>query len=257
MAVLSFSFQKASFGINIEGGFFMFIRRKRFLQRFLKDHIYNVSVISFILLCLALFLLYRGFWVLEKNLRPAILSIAEVKADILATEAVNRAILEEVAQGILYQDLISINQDENGKIIMAQINTMEINRLMAETTLATQDALKAIEKEPLKIPLGEVLDSYLLATYGPEIPIKLIPVGKVNTYLNDTFEDAGFNQVRHKIYLEVFSEVRVVVPLISTNVEVHTTVPIADTVYPGEVPETLINLNIGALSLKENLKLIP
>ena len=236
---------------------FIFIRRKRILHRFLKDHIYNVGVVSFILLCLALFLLCRGFWVLEKNLRPAILSVAEVNANILATEAVNRAILEKVAQGILYQDLISISQDENGKIIMAQINTMEINRLMAETTLATQDALKTIEKEALNIPLGAVLDSYLLATYGPEIPIKLIPVGKVNTYLNDSFEDAGFNQVRHKIYLDVFSEVRVVVPLISTNIEVHTTVPLTDTVYPGEVPETLINLNIGAISLKENLKLIP
>ncbi len=235
----------------------MFSRYNRSLRRFLKDHFYNVSAVSFLLLCLALFLLCRGFWAMERNLRPAILSIAEVKANILATEAVNRAILEKVTPGISYRDLISIRQDENGKIIMAQVNTMAINRLMAETTLATQDALKAMEKEPLKIPLGEVLDSYLLATYGPEIPIKLIPVGKVNTYLNDSFEEAGFNQVRHKIYLDVFSEVRVVVPLISTNVEIRATVPLADTVYPGEVPETLINLHIGAVSLKENLRLIP
>ena len=70
--------------------------------------------------------------------------------------------------------MISISRDENGKIIMAQINTMEVNRLMAETTLAAKTALQNIEKEPVR-SLGEVLDSYLLATYGPEIPIKLIP----------------------------------------------------------------------------------
>ncbi len=236
----------------------MFIRRKKNFFQLLRMHINNFSLVSFILLCLVFFLLFQGFWVLEKRLRPVILSVAEVKADILATEAVHEAILlEVVARGVFYEDLISISRDENGKIIMAQINTMEVNRLMAETTLAAKTALQNIEKEPVKIPLGEVLDSYLLATYGPEIPIKLIPLGKVNTYLNDSFEDAGINQVRHKIYLDVFSEVRVVIPFISTNVEVHTTVPIADTVYPGEVPETLINLNIGAISLRENLELIP
>jgi sporulation protein YunB len=242
----------------MKGGLFMFIRRKKNFFQLLRMHINNFSLVSFILLCLVFFLLFQGFWVLEKRLRPVILSVAEVKADILATEAVHEAILlEVVARGVFYEDLISISRDENGKIIMAQINTMEVNRLMAETTLAAKTALQNIEKEPVKIPLGEVLDSYLLATYGPEIPIKLIPLGKVNTYLNDSFEDAGINQVRHKIYLDVFSEVRVVIPFISTNVEVHTTVPIADTVYPGEVPETLINLNIGAISLRENLELIP
>src|SRR5690554_6897139 len=108
----------------------MFIWRKKYFYRLLKDRMHNVGLVSFILLCLVFFLLYQGFWMLEKSLRPAILSIAEVKADMLATDAVNKAIMEEVARGIFYQDLISVDQDENGKIVMAQINTMEVNRLM-------------------------------------------------------------------------------------------------------------------------------
>jgi len=234
----------------------MLMLRKR-VCRFLSIRLLNYGLLSFLVICLLIFFSIKAFMVLEKNLRPAILSIAEVRADMLATDAVNRAIMEEVARGIFYQDLISIKQDESGRIIMAQINTMEVNRLMAKTTIATQNALKQIEKEPLKIPLGEVLDSYLLAAYGPEIPVKLVPVGRVNTSLLDSFEEAGINQVRHKIYLDVFTEVRVVVPFISSHIEVHSTVPLADTIYPGDVPDTVINLIMGALSPEKDMKHAP
>jgi sporulation protein YunB len=220
----------------------MFLRHKRVVARLFRDRLLDYSPLAFIIICLVVFLLIKGFWIMEKNLRPAILSIAQVKANMLAIDAVNRAIVEEVTRGISYQDLISIKQDETGKITMAQINTMEINRLMAETTLATQKILEQIGKEPIKIPLGEVFDSYLLATYGPGIPVKLIPAGRVNTSLTDLFEEAGINQVRHKIYLEVFTEIRIVIPFISDIIEVHTTVPLTDALYPGEVPETVINL---------------
>ena len=74
----------------------MFIRRKKNFFQLLRMHINNFSLVSFILLCLVFFLLFQGFWVLEKRLRPVILSVAEVKADILATEAVHEAILLEV-----------------------------------------------------------------------------------------------------------------------------------------------------------------
>lgn len=231
----------------------MFLWNKEF-QKILCCRLRSYSFFTFIFLCLLIFLSFRGFWAVEKKLRPVILSIAQVKADMLATDAVNRAIIEEVAHGILYQDLISIKQDDSGKIIMAQINTMEINRLMAKTTIATQNALKGISKEPLKIPLGEVLDSYLLASYGPSIPVRLIPIGRVNTSLLDSFEAAGINQVRHKIYLDVFTEIRIVIPFIAEEIEVHTTVPLADTIYPGEVPETVINLLMDSLrSPNENV----
>ncbi len=226
------------------------------LKRYWKRRLLSHGAISFIVLCLLLFFLIEGVLLLERRLRPAILSFAEVKADMLATDAVNRAIMEKVARGIFYQDLIAIRQDEEGRIIMAQLNTMEINRLMAETTIATQEALSEISVEELRIPLGEILNNYLLATYGPRIPMRLIPMGRVNTVLDDSFDAAGINQVRHRIYLDVVSEVRIIIPFTAIVIEVHTTVPLADTIYPGEVPESVINLDIGSLNLQHLIEQI-
>lgn len=234
----------------------MFIRRRRphyYWQRRFVDR----GVLSFIILCLLLFFLWESFMLMDRRLRPAVISLAEVKADMIATDAVNRAIMEKVARGIFYQDLINIKQDEQGRIVMAQLNTMEINRLMAETTMATQDALLEISEREMKIPLGEALNNYLLATYGPRIPVRLIPVGRVNTVLLDSFDAAGINQVRHRIYLDVLTEVRIIIPFTGAEIEVHTTIPLADTIYPGEVPESVINLNLGALNLQRTLELLP
>ncbi len=227
----------------------MFTWHKK-MRNYYKRRLLNHGAISFIILCLLLFFLLEGVLLLERRMRPAILSFAEVKADMLATDAVNRAIMEKVARGIFYQDLIAIKQDEQGRIIMAQLNTMEINRLMAETTIATQNALSEICDEELKIPVGEILNNYLLATYGPRIPMRLIPVGRVNTVLLDSFDSAGINQVRHRIYLDVITEVRIIIPFTATEVDVHTTVPLADTIYPGEVPDSVINLDLGSLNLQ-------
>lgn len=220
------------------------------IMRQWKRRLVGHGVVSFIILCLLLFFTIEGVLLLERRLRPAIISFAELKADIMATDAVNRAIMEKVARGIFYQDLIAIKQDEQGRIIMAQLNTMEINRLMAETTIATQTALSEINERELRIPLGEVLNNYLLATYGPRIPMRLIPMGRVNTVLLDSFEAAGINQVRHRIYLDVISEVRIIIPFTALEVEVHTTVPLADTIYPGDVPDSVISLDLGSLSFQ-------
>lgn len=216
--------------------------------RFFNKNLLNPGLLSFLFLCLALFLCWKGLFLLERSLRPAILSLAELRANMLAQEAVNLAIMEKVVQGVLYEDLLSVKQDDQGKIVMVQINTVEINRIMVETTLAVQRALKAMGEEPVKIPLGEALDNYYLAAYGPRINVRLIPAGRVNTRLLDTFEDAGINQVRHKIYLDILTEVRVVIPFTSTEVDVHTTVPLADAFYPGEVPGVVIDFQGGAFS---------
>lgn len=211
------------------------LRRRRFERKL-------PSFLSFFIIVFILFLIIEIFLYAEKSLRPAILSIAELKADILATETINRALLDNISSELVYTDLIKVERDESGRIVMANLDSIKINKLLAKTTLATQEALYAMEKQPFEIPLGEAMDSYILATYGPQIPVRLIPRGRVNTRIVDVFEEAGINQVRHKIYMEVFTEVRIVIPFISSPVEVLTTVPIADTIYPGEVPDTVINL---------------
>ena len=56
------------------------------------------------------------------------------------------------------------------------------------------------------------------------------------------FEDAGINQTRHRIYLEVNTKVKVVIPLTTDTKEVKAEIPICETVIIGDVPNSYINI---------------
>ena len=205
------------------------------------------SIFSFVILVFILLLLVEGLLAIQRKIAPAILDAAVMECDGIATKAINRVILDKVVPTVSYKDLIHIEKDESGKIVMAQVNTAEINRIMALTTAATGEAVTDISEREIKIPLGAVSGLYYLASYGPKIPVKMKPMGRVNTVVFDKFEDAGINQTRHKIYLQVITEVQVIIPLIEKSVEVFTMMPLADAIYIGEVPETLINLSFPRL----------
>ncbi|HZK25790.1 MAG TPA: sporulation protein YunB [Oscillospiraceae bacterium] len=196
----------------------------------------------FFLLALLIFLMIRMFMLIEHNLRPTILRSAGIRANYIATEAVNKAILENVAQDVDYQDLILLVKDNSGRIVFSQVNNVTISGIIAATNLHAQEALKTVAREKISIPFGQVFNSYLLANVGPRIPVKISPRGVINTNLIDKFESAGINQVRHKIYLEVQAEMQVVIPLMADKINVSTTILLVDAIYPGEVPNTVIDL---------------
>lgn len=186
------------------------------------------------------------FFLVEHNLRLTIISLAEAQARWTATEAIHNAILEKITTDVVYSDLIKPEKDAQQRIVFMQANIVAINRLASEAVLEAQQTLEGLKDESFSIPLGQVLGSKLLANYGPGIGLRLLPVGTVKVTVADDFTEAGINQTRHRIYLVVESEIRVVIPFIQSDIQVSTRVPIADAIIVGPVPETYVNFDVGA-----------
>jgi sporulation protein YunB len=182
-------------------------------------------------------------FVIERNLKPTIKEIGEAKARQVATEAINDAVKHKIADSVNYQDLIFVQKDSQGRIVLMQPNIVRINQLVSDTTLYINNNLKELEKKEFSIPLGQVLGSQLLANYGPHINVKILPIGTVKTIVSDNFVEAGINQTRHRLYLNIESQVRVVVPLITSQIDVGTQVPVTDTIIVGQVPETYVRFS--------------
>lgn len=168
------------------------------------------------------------------------MAIAEARATLIATQAINNVINNRVSLTIDPKTLLNVTLDERGRVVLIQPNTMEFNRLGADTTIKVQEALKEITEEKIRIPIGQVLGSQFLASMGPKITVTIIPVGTVQVKVIDKFEQAGINQTRHMVYLVATTQVRIVVPLVSQSVRVNTQVPIAEYVIVGEVPNTYV-----------------
>ncbi|MBO8129472.1 MAG: sporulation protein YunB [Peptococcaceae bacterium] len=194
------------------------------------------------------FILALGFWVIEYQLYPTIVSIAKAKAVQVSVNTVNKSVQACLAaEKVRYQELIHIHKNDNGRIAMMQADTMRLAQLAASFAVTAENHLKNLEQDQFTIPLGQVIGSQLLATYGPRIPVRIIPVGAVRVNMTDQFEAAGINQTRHRIYLDLDASVRIVIPWQDTEVDVVTRVPLVENIIVGEVPETVVTLDGGLL----------
>ena len=189
-----------------------------------------------------------AFWIVESHLKPTLLAIAEAKATLIATETINNVINEKVSKEINTDKMINVRVDERGRVVLIQPNAMEFNRLAADTTIKVQDGLKAISAEKIYIPIGQVVGSQLMASWGPNIVVTIIPIGTVQVTVVDKFDQAGINQTRHLVYLMATTTVRIVVPLVSKSVHVTTQVPVAEYVVVGDVPNTYVQIPANILT---------
>ena len=196
----------------------------------------------FICMILIILVVIYVFLLVDKKIKPAFIAIAEVKAREIATRSINESVKAKLTKDIKYEDLIAIRTDTEGNITMMQANTVMMNKLASEVALTIQDNIKKIKASTVKVPIGTVFDSQLLAKYGPKISINITPIGMVSVDFKTEFEQSGINQTRHRIYLVVNTKVRVIVPLSSKAVSVSSSVPIAETVIVGRVPQNYISV---------------
>ena len=113
--------------------------------------------------------------------------------------------------------------------------------VLAETK-AIELANRSINKAVAYIPIGTALKSPILAKYGPQLKVSIEPIGTVSVDFKTSFESAGINQTRHRIYLEAKTQVKVVIPLTTSTKEVKAQIPICETIIVGEVPESYVNV---------------
>lgn len=182
------------------------------------------------------------FVILGVQLRPIIKGITENEAKKMATNCVNSTVAELLSKsGISYNDMVSIERDNNGKILAITSNVVKMNELKSQILMAVQRELGNQENE-VGVALGTLLGNDLLHGRGPRIPLKITLSGNVTGDFKSNFEAAGINQTRHQIYLEIHMSVYSFIPGFNTMTDVKTDVPIAETVIVGDVPQMYAGL---------------
>ncbi|MEE1439935.1 MAG: sporulation protein YunB [Christensenellales bacterium] len=204
-------------------------------------------------LILLVLLLTAAVIAMEQNLSQTMLDMAFARAYSMAVETINRAVKQAMGQGVAYEELIDAQMDAQGRVSMLRANTMRMNELASQTALLAERELGSAENQVVEIPLGAALGVSFLSGFGPRLEVQILPVGAVHTSFDTEFETAGINQTRHKIFLNLRATVSLIVPTGSQLVEVTSTVPIAESIIVGEVPESFVDVN----NEEDMLNLIP
>lgn len=211
----------------------MLRRRRRFKSRSALIQRKHVFVLVFLVF---LFFTIQSFIYIEGNLRPHLLTIAKIRITQVATEVINSAITDSIAAETNINQLIEWRTDSNDKITGFMLNYAEHMRITSEAVRIVQTTLNEAVEKTHHIPVGEALDSAILTSFGPTIPIRFVPDGAVKVDINTRQSDAGINMVLVEVYIRIMTEVAVIIPFHTDTEIVETEIPISYLMVVGDVP---------------------
>lgn len=196
---------------------------------------------ALLLIIIALIILALSLAVIDYKVKVSMVEIARSKVQVEGVKTINKIVNERIVAEVEYRDIVCVHKDDKGRVVLIQPNTIVLNQMMAATIEEVSSSIIDAQENMISIPLGQITGSDILAGYGPKIKIKIIPTGEVHVKVLDKFEQAGINQTRHLIYLQVENRLKVAVPLINDDVKVRATIPLAETIIVGDVPQTYVD----------------
>lgn len=166
-------------------------------------------------------------------------SMATARISNVIHKAVSEAVSETVETGKYeYTDLISFEKDHDGKITALTSNMIQCNRLQIEVSENVMRKVGSVSSSELAIPLGSLTGITLLAGRGPNIFVKVLSVGSPTATFENKFTDAGINQTKHQIVLNITVTVKILISGYTTSATVESSLAVAETVIVGAVPDT-------------------
>jgi sporulation protein YunB len=192
---------------------------------------------------------------LTVQMRPLLESLATTRVSNTVNRIVSEAVNDAIQNGeISYEQLISLEKDNEGHVTAMHSNMAAITRLQAEILDIILARIDQVSARDLSIPLGTLTGSALLAGRGPRISVRMESVGSSSARFENQFESAGINQTKHQIVLAVDVSVAILLPGFTTATRVSTAFTVAETIIVGQVPDTYTSFTTTPSVYEEDAK---
>ncbi|MBO5449164.1 MAG: sporulation protein YunB [Ruminococcus sp.] len=194
---------------------------------------------SYLVLCIltALCLVIVSFF---SQLGRHIEEIGEYKGREAANSVISRAV-EKSLKDFSNTEFITVCRDSEGKIISADVNSAEVNGIQNALAREINLQLKNLDDEKESIPIGTLTGITYLSGKGFDVGLRFHQLGAANYEMKSSFEGAGINQTKFRLYIHVDTEIKSVLPGKSSEVTVSADYLVAETVIIGEVPEMYLS----------------
>lgn len=214
----------------------------------------KINIVLLVILFLVISIIYL-LNIFSKKALPIFLEYSEIEVKRIASLVINNTVMNEVGKDVTIDDLFVIKEDKNGEIISMDVNPSKANELLVNASKILEQNFKYLENgeiDKLKIdgldinskkrgviyelPSGMIFNNIFLNNLFPKIPVRLNLVGTIFSKLTTDVESYGINNAIFKVNIAVSSEIKVILPFTSKNVELVATIPIIIKIIEGDVP---------------------
>lgn len=173
---------------------------------------------------------------------PVFKASCETAASSKGVRIINEEV-NKVMRNYSYDNLISVEKDQNGKIAFIKADSICINDIVTKIVSNIQKQFDGIPRISVFINMGSVSGISALKNFEPKFEVELESAGNINATIRTDFQSIGINQTHHKIYLDIDARVGILTPLDTFGKDVSTEVLLTEAVIVGEVPESYYNLS--------------
>ncbi len=205
-----------------------------------------IRVTTAILIFVGIFIVCATYF--RNSVVPVVIESSEAQVRAIGTNAVNLAATSVLSENITYDDLFTVVKNKNGDVEMIQANSPRINAIARQIANLAQANLDDLGVQTLDIAFGTFTGLALLTGFGPDVSIKIVPIGTANCDFVSSFVSAGINQTIHRIYIDVYADINVITPIADPTISVKAEVLVCENLIVGKIPDTYLNVgNIADL----------
>ncbi|WP_053365219.1 sporulation protein YunB [Bacillus sp. FJAT-27245] len=210
-----------------------------------------ISLVAFV------FVTYQSLTIINKQIEPRLIKIAETKAREFASQAVNKAISQYVLDNIEVKEIIVVHN--NSGEIGYSFNQRVYTQVISDITTRIQQYLNLLESGKIEeleafkefnasdskkhqgliyeIPIGMATNNSLFSNLGPKVPVRFEILGDVTANIETKIRETGINNTYLEIYAKTHVQMSVIIPLIKKEINVSNSILIGDLFLPGKVPQ--------------------
>lgn len=187
-------------------------------------------------------LLLAVFLFINLVLYPQAAALAERAIQNRITEITSVHAMQVLAQTEYgYEDLLCIRYAENGRVASVSVDTVKLNILRFRLANAILAALGGTSVT-LSLPITNAAGLLFLSGWG-EATVKARCAESLTAGFSSSLTPCGINQTRHALSFEMQIDVTYLLPLFRKTVTVLCSIPAAETVIVGEVPDTFTDIS--------------
>lgn len=186
-------------------------------------------------ICVGAVLLYA-----RRALAETVAELAVYQVSNKITQTVSEEVNSAIGGRYGEEGLLKINRDEDGNILDISADAAKLSEINAEIIGVLGAQLSNMESEKVRVPKGAVFGMKLFSGSGGEVMFSVRPAGKIEARVEDTFEEAGINQVKYTLKLVIKTEIMLVISGNSEKREVSAESILAQTVVSGRIPDAYI-----------------
>lgn len=168
---------------------------------------------------------------------PIFESSCRNKAGALAIKITSNEVIK-VMSDYQYEDLVQVEKDTNGEVVMIKARIVPINQIISKITSNIKKEIDNTEQTLVEINMGAISGISMLSAIGPRFNIKMESSGNVKTNLLSEFSSVGINQSLHRIYLDLTTTISILTPFNVIRNEYSNKVLLTESIIVGEIPET-------------------